>query len=108
MFEPRSNTTRRNIFQAELADALAEADGVYIANVDRLNELPAEQRLQPQQIVENLQIEGKPAAFLPTADEIVADLLPQLGEGDVVAVLSNGKFGGIHDKILAALKSGTP
>ncbi len=105
LFEPRSNTTRRNIFQAELAGALGEADGVYIAKVDRLDELPAGERLQPQQMIETLQSKHVPARFLATADEIIADLVPQLQPGDVVAVLSNGKFGRIHEKLLDALQA---
>jgi UDP-N-acetylmuramate: L-alanyl-gamma-D-glutamyl-meso-diaminopimelate ligase len=105
LFEPRSNTTRRNIFQAELAEALGEADGVYISRVDRLLELPEAERLNPDQVIAVLRARGKPALYAAGADEIVSDLTPQLRTGDVVGVFSNGGFGGIHDKLLARLRA---
>ena len=105
LFEPRSNTTRRNIFQAELAEALGEADGVSISRVDRLLELPEAERLNPDQVIAVLRARGKPALYAAGADEIVSDLTPQLRTGDVVGVFSNGGFGGIHDKLLARLRA---
>jgi UDP-N-acetylmuramate: L-alanyl-gamma-D-glutamyl-meso-diaminopimelate ligase len=104
LFEPRSNTTRRAVFQRELTDALALADGVFVARVDRLNELPAGERLEPEKLVANLRSRGLPATYGAGADEIVAALVPQLRIGDVVAVFSNGGFGGIHDKLLNRLR----
>jgi len=103
LFEPRSNTTRRNIFQHELEDSLALADGVFITRVDRMNELPENERLRPEQIVAALRGRGKPADFLANSDEILEKLLPSLHQTDVVAVFSNGKFDGIHEKLLARL-----
>jgi UDP-N-acetylmuramate: L-alanyl-gamma-D-glutamyl-meso-diaminopimelate ligase len=103
LFEPRSNTTRRNVFQRELTAALALADGVFVAKVDRLKELPENERLNPERIVAELNALGKPAAYAANADAIVAALVPQLRRGDVVAVFSNGSFGGVHDKLLARL-----
>jgi UDP-N-acetylmuramate: L-alanyl-gamma-D-glutamyl-meso-diaminopimelate ligase len=104
LFEPRSNTTRRNIFQNELADALGEADGVFIGKVDRLHELNEAERLQPERLAATIRGAGKVAEYCASADEIVAKLVPQLRAGDVVAVFSNGSFGGIHDKLLARLQ----
>ena len=104
LFEPRSNTTRRNIFQRELAEALALADGVYVARVDRLNELPEAERLNPEQVVATIRSHGKPAEYLAGAEAIVNALAPQVRAGDVVAVFSNGKFDGVHDKLLARLR----
>jgi len=104
LFEPRSNTTRRNIFHRELTDALALADGVFVAKVDRLNELPAGERLDPERLVAEIAARGKPAVYAENADAIVAALTPQMRRGDVVAVFSNGGFGGIHDKLLARLR----
>ena len=104
VFEPRSNTTRRNVFQTELADALAGADGVFVSRVDRLNELPETERLDPNRLVAELGARGRPARYAAGADEIVAELTPCLRSGDVVAVFSNGGFGGIHDKLLASLR----
>ncbi len=105
LFEPRSNTTRRNVFQRELAESLALADGVFISRVDRLNELPEQERLNPEQIVAELQAQGRPARYAAGADEIVRELMPQLRSGDVVGVFSNGGFGGVHDKLLAGLQA---
>ena len=104
LFEPRSNTTRRNIFQRELTDALALADGVFVARVDRLNELPAGERLEPERLIADLRAKGLPATYGAGAEEIVGELAPQLRAGDVVAVFSNGGFGGIHDKLLKQLQ----
>ena len=107
LFEPRSNTTRRNIFQRELAEALALADGVFVARVDRLNELSVADRLDPAALVATIQQAGKPAEYLPDAAAILARLVPQLRTGDVVAVFSNGKFDSIHDKLLTRLRQTT-
>ena len=107
LFEPRSNTTRRNVFQRELADALALADGVFVARVDRLNELPEAERLNPEQVVAEIRGRGIPAEYSVNADAIINVLAPQLRSGDVVAVFSNGKFDGIHDKLLTRLRQTT-
>ena len=104
LFEPRSNSTRRNIFQRELTEALSLADGVVVARVDRWNELAASERLDPERLVAELTARGKPAFYAPGADEIVAALLPRLRPGDVVAAFSNGGFGGVHEKLLARLR----
>ncbi|HVM62270.1 MAG TPA: Mur ligase domain-containing protein [Verrucomicrobiae bacterium] len=104
LFEPRSNTTRRNVFQRELAESLSLADGVYIARVDRLQELSEGERLNPEAIIERLRSRGRMAEYSPSADEIVNRLVPNLHERDVVAVFSNGKFDGIHDKLLERLR----
>ena len=105
LFEPRSNTTRRNVFQNELAAALALADGVYIGRVDRLDELPESERLKPDLIVQTLRKHSRPAAYCATTEDIIRSLLPRLQSGDVVAVFSNGKFDGIHDKLLTAVRA---
>jgi len=104
LFEPRSNTTRRNVFQRELADSLALADGVFISRVHRLQELTEQERLDPQAIVERLRTCGKVAEYSGSADEIVDRLATNLRDNDVVAVFSNGKFDGIHEKLLARLR----
>jgi UDP-N-acetylmuramate: L-alanyl-gamma-D-glutamyl-meso-diaminopimelate ligase len=106
LFEPRSNTTRRNIFQQELGESLALADGVFISRVDRLQELKESERLNPEEIVERLRGSGKMAEYSTNADEIVNRLVPNLHDRDVVAVFSNGKFDGIHEKLLTRLRQG--
>jgi UDP-N-acetylmuramate: L-alanyl-gamma-D-glutamyl-meso-diaminopimelate ligase len=101
LFEPRSNTTRRAVFQKDLPAALAVADGVFVAQVAALEQIPVSERLHPEQVVADIQAAGVPAYYEPDADAIVARLKPLLKEGDVVVVFSNGGFGGIHQKLLA-------
>ena len=106
IFEPRSNTTRRNVFQTELALSFADADSVVIAQVARLELLAAEQRLNPEKLIEDLKSTGKTAAYLPDADAIVSHLVEQAEGGEVIVVFSNGGFGGIHGKLLERLGRG--
>jgi len=101
IFEPRSNTTRRNVFQSELAVAFADADGVIISQVARLELLKPEERLNPDQLIADLKAAGKNAAYLPDVDAIVAHAGTHVQPGDVVCVFSNGGFGDIHQKLLA-------
>ncbi|HRJ70809.1 MAG TPA: UDP-N-acetylmuramate:L-alanyl-gamma-D-glutamyl-meso-diaminopimelate ligase [Terrimicrobiaceae bacterium] len=103
VFEPRSNTTRRAVFQHELPRAFADAHGVFIAQVARLDQLPPDERLDPERVVADLAASGKPAFYEPTADSIVAKLAPLAQSGDVVIVFSNGGFDGIHQKLLEQL-----
>jgi UDP-N-acetylmuramate: L-alanyl-gamma-D-glutamyl-meso-diaminopimelate ligase len=103
IFEPRSNTTRRNVFQHELAAAFRDADKIVIAQVARLELLKPEERLNPEQLMKDIKSSGKPAEYLPDADAIVAHVRHEAQGGDVICVFSNGGFGGIHEKLLSAL-----
>src|SRR6185436_3961637 len=100
VFEPRSNTTRRNVFQNELVQAFKDADAVVLAQVARLEQLKPEERLNPDKLMSDLQAEGKPAAYLPDVEAIVGHLKQNVQGGDVICVFSNGGFGGIHGKLL--------
>ncbi len=100
VFEPRSNTTRRNVFQDEMVDALALADCVVVAQVARLDQIKAEERLDPEKLMIDLRATGKPAAYLSDVDAIVTHVAKERRAGDVICVFSNGGFGGIHDKLL--------
>lgn len=100
IFEPRTNTTRRRVFQTEIAESLALADGVAVSQIARLEQLAPDDRLDPERLIQCLQADGKPAFYLPTADAIVEKLGACVRAGDVVCVFSNGGFGGIHDKLL--------
>ncbi len=105
VFEPRSWSSRLAVFQDAYASAFAAADLVMIASVfDREKVSEKGKMLDTAQLIEDISATGKPAWALPGADEIVRDLLPRLEAGDVVAIMSNGGFGGIHDKLLAKLK----
>jgi UDP-N-acetylmuramate: L-alanyl-gamma-D-glutamyl-meso-diaminopimelate ligase len=103
VFEPRSNTTRRNVFQDELAASFADADAVIVAQVARLEMLAPEERLNPEKLMQQLGAGGKPAAYLPDVDAIVTHIGQQARGGDVVVIFSNGGFGGIHGKLLQRL-----
>ena len=104
VLEPRSNTLRRNVFAEALVESLALADEVVLAAVFKSESIPAEERLHPEDVVEGLKACGTPAAVYANADAIVAAMAPQLKSGDVVAILSNGGFGGIYTKLPQALQ----
>lgn len=108
LFEPRSNTTRRAIFQESLPAALGEADGVILAQVARLDQLPENDRLDPRRVVEAIEARGKPAFYEPGVNEIIARLRPLLREHDVVVIFSNGGFDDIHERLLTELASRQP
>ncbi|HEX8811075.1 MAG TPA: cyanophycin synthetase, partial [Terracidiphilus sp.] len=105
ILEPRSNTLRRKVFQAELAQSLSLADEVVLAGIFKSEAIPEHDRLQPAAVVAALRAAGSPARLLDTADAIVESIVPELCEGDVVTILSNGAFGGIYEKLPAKLKS---
>ena len=106
IFEPRTNTTRRAVFQSELAAALGLADGVIMAPVARLDQLPVNERLDPAKVIQTIKDAGKPAFYEAGVDEIVKRVKPLASSGDAVVVFSNGGFGGIHDKLLKELAAG--
>ena len=103
IFEPRSNTTRRNVFQTELAESFALADGVVVSQVARLELLQPGERLDPEKLMADIKSAGKDAAYLPDVESIVAHIAGRAEGGDLVVVFSNGGFGGIHGKLLERL-----
>ncbi len=103
IFEPRSNTTRRNVFQTELVRAFADADAVVVSQVARLEQLAPEERLNPDKLMQDLKTAGKAAAYLPDVESIIAHVAANSQGGEVVCVFSNGGFGGIHEKLLNRL-----
>src|SRR5713101_8210648 len=90
IFEPRSNTTRRAVFQQQLPDALRVADGVFIAQVAKLEQIPQEERLKPEAVVDAIAAAGRPAFYEENANAIVDRIVPMLQPKDIVAVFSNG------------------
>ncbi len=103
VLEPRSNTLRRNVFERELVESLALADRVILAAVFHSEKIPAPERLHPENVVSALAAQGRDAVLLENADAIVTNIVPRLAAGDVVAILSNGGFDGIYEKLPAAL-----
>jgi UDP-N-acetylmuramate: L-alanyl-gamma-D-glutamyl-meso-diaminopimelate ligase len=105
IFEPRSNTLRRKVFEADLVRSLGLADEVVIAAVFRADAIPEPERLSTARLVEGLRQGGRRARELPDADAIVAAVVPELRPGDVVAILSNGGFGGIYERLPQRLRA---
>ena len=103
LFEPRSNTTIRNLFQHELAEALAHADFPVVAHVTNHKKLKPEEQLDEEQLCAELREAGKECYLGADVDSIVAHVVSHVHPGDVLLVMSNGGFGGIHNKLLAAL-----
>jgi UDP-N-acetylmuramate: L-alanyl-gamma-D-glutamyl-meso-diaminopimelate ligase len=105
IFEPRSATSRRATFQEEFVDAFAEADGVVIAGLFNPEHIPAEARLSPERLARDIACRyAKEAVYLPTVDAVVEHVATGVRPGDVVVIMSNGGFGGIHEKLLTALR----
>jgi UDP-N-acetylmuramate: L-alanyl-gamma-D-glutamyl-meso-diaminopimelate ligase len=104
VFEPRSNTTRRAVFQQRLSEALKAADGVFISQVAKLEQIPENERLNPEALVNAIAESGHPAFYEENADAIVNRIVPMLRAQDIVAVFSNGGFDRIHEKLLEKLK----
>ena len=106
VFEPRSWSSRLAVFQDDYANAFAAADYVVIASVFDSDKVTEKGRaLDTRALIEAISKQGKPAFALPDAAQIVTHLVPELREGDVVAIMSNGGFGGIHERILSALRA---
>ena len=103
IFEPRSNTTRRAIFQSTLPQALKLADSVILAGVARMDQLPPQDRLDPQRVVQTIQESGIPAFYEPQVDDILHRVKPLARPGDIIVVFSNGGFEGIHHRLLTEL-----
>ena len=104
VLEPRSWSLRRNVFQSRLAESFDDADEVVLAEVFGADQLQPGERLDPAKLERDLAESGKRGRYLSGVDAIVAHISSAARPGDVVAVLSNGGFGGIHEKLLAAFE----
>ena len=105
ILEPRSNTLRRRILQTDLARSLAVADEVIVAGVFRSEAVPENERLELPELATDIQNHGRRARLIANADEIIETIAPEMRSGDVVAILSNGGFGGIYEKLPARLRA---
>jgi UDP-N-acetylmuramate: L-alanyl-gamma-D-glutamyl-meso-diaminopimelate ligase len=108
VFEPRSYTAQRREFQEPYVQAFREAERVVLAGLFHPERYSAETALSPLEMVDRLRASGKHAEYIPEVDRIVEHLRGELRGGEVVLVMSNGGFGGIHGKLLAALAAGPP
>jgi UDP-N-acetylmuramate: L-alanyl-gamma-D-glutamyl-meso-diaminopimelate ligase len=107
VLEPRSNTLRRNVFEQELVESLALADHIVVAGVFKQESIPVGERMHPEKVVAALVGAGHDAICYPTVDAIVQGMTPRLAPGDVVAILSNGGFDGIYEKLPRYLEQRT-
>jgi UDP-N-acetylmuramate: L-alanyl-gamma-D-glutamyl-meso-diaminopimelate ligase len=105
VLEPRSNTLRRKVLEKELVESLRLADRVVLAGVYQQQRIPDAERLHPEDVVRALNVAGTPTELHPGVDAIIESLLPQLQSGDVVAILSNGGFDGIYEKLPKRLEA---
>jgi len=105
ILEPRSNTLRRNVLQNDLAKSLALADEVIVANVFKSESIPEAERLDLAVVAAQIQKHGRRARIVPAVEGIVQLVAPEMRSGDVVAILSNGGFGGIYEKLPERLKA---
>ena len=106
VFEPRSYTSRTRLFQEAYAEALATADKVVVAAAYLPEKVPERERLSESELVARVREQGVEADFVPAVDGIVQLLAGSLQAGDRVVILSNGGFGGLHDRLLEALAVG--
>jgi UDP-N-acetylmuramate: L-alanyl-gamma-D-glutamyl-meso-diaminopimelate ligase len=105
ILEPRSNTLRRNVLQKDLAKSLALADEAVIAQVFKSDAIPEGERLDVARLTADVKTSGGRARFAPDVDGIVQLVAPEMRSGDVVAILSNGGFDGIYEKLPQRLKA---
>ena len=103
IFEPRSATSCRRVFQADFARALSRADRVILPAVFR-STLPDAERLSADQLVTDLKAAGVDARYIPGTEDIVSTVSREARDGDLVVIMSNGGFDDIHRKLLAALE----
>ncbi|MBO0911827.1 MAG: UDP-N-acetylmuramate:L-alanyl-gamma-D-glutamyl-meso-diaminopimelate ligase [Acidobacteria bacterium] len=106
ILEPRSNTLRRNVLQEELARSLAIADEIVIAAIFESDRIPEGERLDLSRVAREIEGLGRRARLIADADTIVRTAAPEMRTGDVVAILSNGGFGGIYEKLPERLRAG--
>ena len=104
ILEPRSNTLRRKVLESDLIESLRLADRVVLAAVYQQQRIPEAERLNPEEVVSALNVAGTKAALCPDVEAILKEVVPQLEAGDVVAILSNGGFDGIYEKLPARLR----
>jgi UDP-N-acetylmuramate: L-alanyl-gamma-D-glutamyl-meso-diaminopimelate ligase len=104
IFEPRSNTMRRKVFEKDLAASLATADATVLGAVNRANLLSDEERMSPARVLDLVRAAGRTADGFDSAEEIADYLATRTNEGDLVLVMSNGSFDGLCGKLLAKLQ----
>ena len=105
VWEPRTNSSRRNFFQNDYPGAFLKADRVIVAGVYHPEQIEPECRFSPEKLVSDLCGMGINARFIESVDDILTTLKGELTAGDVLLIMSNGSFGGIHERIIEALRA---
>jgi UDP-N-acetylmuramate: L-alanyl-gamma-D-glutamyl-meso-diaminopimelate ligase len=105
VFEPRTNTTRRNFFQAEYGHAFGESELLLVAPVHRADSVAEEERFDPERLVADAMSQGVRATLCDGVDQIIERLASEGRRGDIVLILSNGGFEGIYERLPAALEA---
>jgi len=107
VFEPRTNSSRRSVFQEEYADAFRGGEIIVVRQHVPLDNVPIEQQFSSARLVRDLKARGKDAHYFAGTDEILDFLTDRACPGDVIAILSNGGFDNIHERLLARLAGDT-
>lgn len=105
IYEPRSATSRRNVFQKEIAEALGLADIIAVSEMFKPEKVPAGERLDEDRLIEDLRSMGRLAWKLGDVDGIIRKVCEEARSGDLIVIMSNGGFGGIYEKIPAAMEA---
>ena len=105
MFEPRSWSSRRNVFQKQFANAFRHCDQAIIAPVFEPEKVPANVRLDPDLLAAEITKSGTPCRYIAEHEELLQHLVSQVRPGDKLILMSNGSFEGLHEKVLEGLRS---
>jgi UDP-N-acetylmuramate: L-alanyl-gamma-D-glutamyl-meso-diaminopimelate ligase len=108
IFEPRSNTVRRKIFQSALPQAFAAADEVIIGAIHRAEKLSLAERLDPDRVARDITESGRRGRYIPAVEDILRTVREEVRPGDIVVVMSNGVFGGLLPRLREELENRGP
>jgi UDP-N-acetylmuramate: L-alanyl-gamma-D-glutamyl-meso-diaminopimelate ligase len=103
LYEPRSATSRRSVFQEDFAEAFSGADEVVVTKLHDPDKIPPAERFDPERLAADLRGRGVAARYIPEVDDVVAHVVERVQPGDCVVAFSSGAFGGVHDKLLMTL-----
>jgi len=103
-FDPRTNTSSRNVFQQEFAESFKAADMVWVGDPSRMDRIAKEERMDVDKLAHDLELAGQHGKHLSDMDQMAKDIIKNAESGDTIAVLSNGSFAGIHGKLLEGLR----
>jgi UDP-N-acetylmuramate: L-alanyl-gamma-D-glutamyl-meso-diaminopimelate ligase len=103
VFEPRSNSSRRNIFQEQYVSSFEAADLVMIPEAPMMEKIPPEERFSSKRLTEDLEKSGKPAFYFPDTDQLLEAMVNASQANDIFLIMSNGGFDNIHHRLLERL-----